>query len=815
MQEIKLNGYAAVPGYLHLGTQDSYGIETLHVVPVGVWEDMTITATFHTPNGDTIEMLVPVNGCVQVPPEATAAGTRRPDGKIVFVGVRDGARIISCDVRYDTKAHAETGGSQSTATPSLGEQVLSEVQAVREELAETETAVQKEFADNARTVRIIATGAQQQAHLAMGAAAQADVSQKQASASMQAAADYATAAEQSSVTAEGHAQAAADSAEQAATEAAKVADAVAAANEAAETVNGVVDTIPTGGTLLGTTLNFTRKKQQGLNTVTTTLFTVGVGGLLDKTLTKSNRAAEAAATAAAITEAKRGVVSESITGNPITATMGADRIESVAVQGLTTQAGTGDPSPENIREIGGVGVMDGKAEIVPATASAVSSAGVVGKYGYYCFFNLKGITNGAIVANRAIAENTTFDYSYSNKSTSTQVAVSNGGAKYTPRMYFPHEVLGTTSASTDADCKAAVVALLNQWNDEGNPLTIWYQKATHTEGDPYYTGVSVEDADGYHGTALPLAQPLYTGDTVETNVVSAYNKCVVLDGSETWTAGTITSGEARRYVWGYTDAQPVGSTSEVGIAASDRYKAVTGADLNTGNVAGLAVTTGGKIQFADPAITSLTDWKAYLAEQAAAGTPVTVWYKSTANGAPLRIAKETHAMKKLVLDGTETWTRYSNMDYQTSTNIFILADAELPNRKLAVNVSISNQFKNTGATYAFRETYDGQTGVFSDYASSARQYFRWGNVSDYADAAAAVAAFKEWLAAQYAAGTPVTIVYELATPEVYAHAPVEMENEAGSVVITAENTCEASLWANASKGDIAALLKRIEALENA
>lgn len=60
-------------------------------------------------------------------------------------------------------------------------------------------------------------------------------------------------------------------------------------------------------------------------------------------------------------------------------------------------------------------------------------------------------------------------------------------------------------------------------------------------------------------------------------------------------------------------------------------------------------------------------------------------------------------------------------------------------------------------------------------------YFFFG--SEYASADAV----KQYILAQYAAGTPVTIEYELAQPEVYADAPVEIENPKGGYTLSGED----------------------------
>ena len=106
IHEIRLNQYSAVPAdrtrRFSLGTKDSYGIEQLRIVPGEGWDGLTITATFHPPEGEAVQVLVPADGLIDVPPEATRSGSELPIryGKIVFAGVADGVQRISCNLTY-------------------------------------------------------------------------------------------------------------------------------------------------------------------------------------------------------------------------------------------------------------------------------------------------------------------------------------------------------------------------------------------------------------------------------------------------------------------------------------------------------------------------------------------------------------------------------------------------------------------------------------------------------------------------------------------------------------------------------------------
>ena len=129
IHEIRLNQYSAVPAdrtrRFPLGTKDSYGIEQLRIVPGEGWGGLTITATFHPPEGEAVQVLVPADGLIDVPPEATRSGSELliKYGKIVFAGVADGMQRISCNLPYTVLDHAPVEGAESSGpAPSWYEQ---------------------------------------------------------------------------------------------------------------------------------------------------------------------------------------------------------------------------------------------------------------------------------------------------------------------------------------------------------------------------------------------------------------------------------------------------------------------------------------------------------------------------------------------------------------------------------------------------------------------------------------------------------------------------------------------------------------------
>ena len=164
----------------------------------------------------------------------------------------------------------------------------------------------------------------------------------------------------------------------------------------------------------------------------------------------------------------------------------------------------------------------------------------------------------------------------------------------------------------------------------------------------------------------------------------------------------------------------------------------------------------------DSLFTNVEELKTYLSAH-----PLTVYYQSTAydgtNG--LDICLTGYQNGFVELDGTENWR------LESETNCFLL-DRGLLNGKFDHNEAtvICDRYKS--GTYINRTTpcvctynYGGASLGFAD------------NQYDSVDS------WKSYLAAQKAAGTPVQIAYQLATPETYATDPVDFDNAAGPLIV--------------------------------
>ena len=140
MHIIKLNGYNATVDNgdkLELGTFDSYGEEQLQIVKSPDWENLSVIATFNSPNKKSVQVIVDsVTGVIKVPKEATA--DLYGVGTIVFVGIADGVQRISADVEYIVRKHSNASGTEpAEPTPSVVEQLTKKLESLHDKLQNT------------------------------------------------------------------------------------------------------------------------------------------------------------------------------------------------------------------------------------------------------------------------------------------------------------------------------------------------------------------------------------------------------------------------------------------------------------------------------------------------------------------------------------------------------------------------------------------------------------------------------------------------------------------------------------------------------
>lgn len=236
---IRLDNYTPTPRKLVLGTNSSFGTESIKIERGAGWDGLNLTATWHIPGREEPLRVALLDGnAMDVPPEVTKEAK---DGVLVLAGLASGVQRASCNVEYFILEQAGVyGGADAEPTPELAAQVLeAALQAKADaEAAAENAAAAKANADKAQTD---AEKAQQAAENAAADAAKAGPYAEAARAAQEAAKtarDAAIAAQQAAENAAAAAAASKSAADTLAAEAARAAQAAenfkAAANNAAD-----------------------------------------------------------------------------------------------------------------------------------------------------------------------------------------------------------------------------------------------------------------------------------------------------------------------------------------------------------------------------------------------------------------------------------------------------------------------------------------------------------------------------------------------------------------------------------------------------
>lgn len=223
---LRLDNYSPTPRKLVLGTNSSYGTETIKIERGAEWDGLNLTATWHIPGREEPLRVALLDGdAMDVPPEVTKEAK---DGVLVLAGLASGVQRASCNVEYLIFEQAGVyGGTDAEPTPELAAQVL---EATMQAKANAEAAAQdaSESKANANKAQQAAENAAADAAKSGPYAEAALNAQKAAEAARDTAISAGAYAENAANAAAGAMTAAAESASKAA------ASAVAAAGSAAQ-----------------------------------------------------------------------------------------------------------------------------------------------------------------------------------------------------------------------------------------------------------------------------------------------------------------------------------------------------------------------------------------------------------------------------------------------------------------------------------------------------------------------------------------------------------------------------------------------------
>lgn len=726
LHEIELNGYeAALVGerYLMFGTRGSYGIEQLHITAGEAWDGLDITATFCPPGEEPVRVLLGKDGCINVPPEATAKATHTVSGHIVFTGVSSGVRRISHDLTYRVADHSGTEDGEGGATPSIIDQILAETKADRVAAAESASAADKSAVDAAASAK----AADDAANAALTAKRETEQAAADALQSIAEAETSAVQAVENTGREQSEAVAAAGDTQ------------IGRINTASDTaLKNIADT--KAGALAEVTAE--GGKQIGLIGDTAAGALDDIKSAKDGALTeisaegqtqKSTVAAEGAAQLEAIARAATAElgrwaprIEDTAGPAPVVQTdIAAARWPLYPTFHIdTVQAGEGDPSPENIRPISGRDAVKATLcgrNLLPLPHVQVSET----KNGLNIAVNAYGTIT---VSGTATAE------TYLNlKPIPASLYRLMGLTGIVPAYDYPVTKNGFTffDLTIQPDGKFARVYIVIT---KGSVVNRTYRPYIIKSAEPLLY-------EPYQGsvTQLPLPQTCY-GGKVEWRHNSEFDKCIVLDGTEIWTEYTDENWQGAGYhVYRFYDADALYGQ----YIASNKYSSRMTASSFKGTLG--VVSGGGAILFSVVEQKTVDDWKAYLAAQKKAGTPLIIYRQSTAydgtNG--LDVCLTEYQTGFVELDGTE------GIEYQSAYNRFAYT---LP----------STDVNDSGFCSHYKKLLTGTPG--EDKYIVIRPEAVYFYDSQYTDADA----FNAYLAAQKAAGTPVQVAYQLAAPEVYA-----------------------------------------------
>lgn len=264
----------------------------------------------------------------------------------------------------------------------------------------------------------------------------------------------------------------------------------------------------------------------------------------------------------------------------------------------------------------------------------------------------------------------------------------------------------------------------------------------------------------YNGsiTQLPIPRELHrigdVRDVCITRVKSVYDKRIVLDGTESW-----------RIHPTYPDSFRVSASERIVKGLSDSYLSLRLPEV--GVKTGIYLTYTLDIVITDPTYSTVEELKAKLAEN-----PVIVYYQSTAyNGTNgLDVCLTEYQTGYAEFDGTEPWT-------WATSYLFVLMTAFTSNHKPGVAPVCSHYQGAPG------ESPQNNQVIINSDGTIAIKDPTWQSVEDA----------KTYLAAQKAAGTPVQIAYQLATPEVYATDPIDFDNAAGPLTVVTGGQVEVKM----------------------
>lgn len=435
-------------------------------------------------------------------------------------------------------------------------------------------------------------------------------------------------------------------------------------------------------------------------------------------------------------------------GTPVSiAYAGTNRIASITAYGETPQGGTTE-APVALTGVDNVFVGDNN--LLPKATETRTLNGVT----------FTPNPDGSVSVSGTATNDTSYPFKEGlDDSLFGQTVCLSGGSIQTQLVINEKKHSGEWVRNVIVNAKIpAVVGVLSKQADDNILYGTIYVPTGTTVNTTIYPMLNLGNTampyEPYQGsvTPLPIPRPLHkvgdVRDVCRTRVKSVYDKRIVLDGAEDWKMGSAV-GDGAPYIFcdllnDHYQAFPIISSRfpSTNILASNKNQGIGCRDRSL------------YLRY-DSLFTNVEELKTYLSAH-----PLTVYYQSTAydgtNGLDVCLMKYQTGFVEL--DGTE------GIEYQSAYNRFAYT---LPST--AVN--------DSGFCSHYKKLMTSAPGEDKYIVIRPEAVYFYDSQYTNADA------FNAYLAAQKAAGTPVQVAWQLATPEICTTDPLDIDNATGPLTI--------------------------------
>lgn len=453
-------------------------------------------------------------------------------------------------------------------------------------------------------------------------------------------------------------------------------------------------------------------------------------------------------------------------GSPVSVEyMGANRIASITAYGENAQGGTTE-APVALTGVDSVFVSGNN--LLPKAVRTETTGGIT----------FTPNPDGSILVSGTATTNVGYSYAHFERALLGRTVCLSGGSTQAQVLINERLSSGAFVRNVLVDRGQGISGILTKQKEDNILYATIQVLAGTTVNTTIYPMLNLGESplpyEPYQGsvTQLPIPRPLRrVGDVKDkciTRVKRIYDKRIVLDGAEDWKMGGAV-GDGAPYIFcdllnDHYQAFPIISSRfpSTNILASNKNQGIGCWDRSL------------YLRY-DSLFTNVEELKTYLSAH-----PLTVYYQSTsyngANGLDICLTKYQNG--SIELDGTESNLQFFS-EYQTLA-IKGITTAGDPSQANAYGVCISSHFALVppGTSTTLDKVVYGQP----QYNQIIIHDTSWNSLETA----------KAYLAAQKAAGTPVQIAYQLATPEVYATDPVDFDNAAGPLTVLTGGELEAA-----------------------